>query len=798
MALYAYNKTGAPLALAAGHPIVTLPASPVPPNPGKPYNVTSELRPNLTVDPIHGKTGGMTAGEFALVQAQVAAGSIVFEWTSDPEYSTASLVVGGPTPGVHAIDGPDHSGSPVAALAGTNGTPSGTNKYVTDSDPRNSDDRDPLAHKDSHVIGADQLDDAVGGGVPVHGLMSALDKLKLDAHDNANDPTAGQKAALQGTASTPSVTNRYRSEQDPAVALITTANMQYYVDFNSGNDSWDGLSPVALPGNVGPKKTLQKVVDQVPYFVFHNVTINAVGIELTAGNIWIEKFVAKDRVFLIDGGQANRTVVVDNAGAKWSSDPTTTVSSLVRNGGAGFGSAQELKGYICRIFSSSAPGVVLQERMIHSHTDTALVPVRNYQTSPHVTGIPATFDVVKPSTAISANVAVTLRNEGVGIMQMQNIRTASTAKISQYGGNGTIFISHMVVESTAIGVPPGVGPTEPINGTGGWLYLDKSSYNPTTWVLKSAITDPQSGVGQVGAGLGWIYSKGSGLGMQLSGCVLKMVRVARTMSFHVYQGCNVESFAGIGGSYDTATPVTILNSSGFATTRFGGHPTKPSFLIMSTRVGISSGVAVLPSASPTYPHGIESISSDLRLYGVVGSGHAGLGVYAHCGGSIQLVPGNLATLTGALGDFGFDPVFATLKPSAAVPGSGLDTVLEARLRGAGGNAITLTTVAGGALALGNVGTAFTLTYVSGVTTVAQVEALINALLPLAVGSYFRIKTPGTGATVLTAPADTFGPINFTGGLNAVAAGSWSQLFSDYMFTSVYENVVAKQIPVTGV
>lgn len=37
-----------------------------------------------------------------------------------------------------------------AALPGTNGTPSGTNKYVTDSDPRNSDARTPLAH--GHVI----------------------------------------------------------------------------------------------------------------------------------------------------------------------------------------------------------------------------------------------------------------------------------------------------------------------------------------------------------------------------------------------------------------------------------------------------------------------------------------------------------------------------------------------------------------------------------------------------------------------------------------------------------------------
>ena len=40
-----------------------------------------------------------------------------------------------------------------AALAGTNGTPSTSNKYVTDSDPRNSDARTPLAHAHDVVLG---------------------------------------------------------------------------------------------------------------------------------------------------------------------------------------------------------------------------------------------------------------------------------------------------------------------------------------------------------------------------------------------------------------------------------------------------------------------------------------------------------------------------------------------------------------------------------------------------------------------------------------------------------------------
>lgn len=109
MSLYAYNKTGAPLALAAGHPIVTLSPSAAPPAQGPSYNVTSELRPNLTVDPVNGKTGGLAASDYALLQAQVIAGSVDFEWSSDPEYLTPGLTVNGPIPGPHPIVGPDHT-----------------------------------------------------------------------------------------------------------------------------------------------------------------------------------------------------------------------------------------------------------------------------------------------------------------------------------------------------------------------------------------------------------------------------------------------------------------------------------------------------------------------------------------------------------------------------------------------------------------------------------------------------------------------------------------------------------------
>jgi hypothetical protein len=64
---------------------------------------------------------------------------------------------------VHATDGqviliPDGlnvvTASQVFALTGTSGTPSKTNKYVTDSDARNTDSRTPTAHSSTHDLGS--------------------------------------------------------------------------------------------------------------------------------------------------------------------------------------------------------------------------------------------------------------------------------------------------------------------------------------------------------------------------------------------------------------------------------------------------------------------------------------------------------------------------------------------------------------------------------------------------------------------------------------------------------------------
>lgn len=91
MPLLVRNLTGAPVVLAAGNPARTIPASATPGIPGEPVNVTGEVHPNLDVDPIHGKVGGLNAAAFTALEAQSA--SLVYSWTGFSEYQTGALNV---------------------------------------------------------------------------------------------------------------------------------------------------------------------------------------------------------------------------------------------------------------------------------------------------------------------------------------------------------------------------------------------------------------------------------------------------------------------------------------------------------------------------------------------------------------------------------------------------------------------------------------------------------------------------------------------------------------------------------
>lgn len=79
MALIAYNKTTSALTLAAGNPARSLPASASTGVRGPGVNLTTELR-------------GLAGAGYTALQVQVDAGSVDFEWTDNPEYSTGDLL----------------------------------------------------------------------------------------------------------------------------------------------------------------------------------------------------------------------------------------------------------------------------------------------------------------------------------------------------------------------------------------------------------------------------------------------------------------------------------------------------------------------------------------------------------------------------------------------------------------------------------------------------------------------------------------------------------------------------------
>jgi hypothetical protein len=184
MALYAFNKTGSRVTLARGKPSAPkIPASAAPPARGQAVNVTSELRPSLTVDPINGVSGGLEAGDFTALQAQAA--SVDYEWDGQPEYSTPGLTVSGPAPGLHASTHED-GGADEISIAGLSG--------------QAADPQIPDTHGSDHEDGG----------------ADAISTI----------PTAGEKAALAGTYGTPATGNEYRTKLD----TIFPEQFKHHVD----------------------------------------------------------------------------------------------------------------------------------------------------------------------------------------------------------------------------------------------------------------------------------------------------------------------------------------------------------------------------------------------------------------------------------------------------------------------------------------------------------------------------------------------------------------------------------------
>ncbi len=113
----------------------------------------------------------------------------------------------------------------IAALAGTNGTPSGSNKFVTNSDPRNSDARTPTAHGSSAHNGI------IGSWAQIDKTTSNLGDLTTKSHTSLTDIGTHSHAEIDGLFNGGSAITGlycYRNDGVPAVEIKGTGDTYNY------------------------------------------------------------------------------------------------------------------------------------------------------------------------------------------------------------------------------------------------------------------------------------------------------------------------------------------------------------------------------------------------------------------------------------------------------------------------------------------------------------------------------------------------------------------------------------------
>ena len=518
MPLFVYNLTGSPVALLAGSPVVTAPASASPPSRGKAFNVTSEIRPDITVDPVNGKASGVLGVGYVALQGQVNAGQLWFEWTADPEYLTPGL-----------------------------------------------------------------------------------------------------------RPSTP-------ADEDPAVVKSTTAVLHVYADSTTGNDANSGLLISA------PKKTLAAVIDLVPYLINHNVAIHLSGTFTDPGQVFVEKFVSKTNLLVIDGGSA-LTVFADNGGSPWTADTGSGAGAIVGGSPTPSWTPDAYAGYICEIVTSPTPALVGQNRLIQGNTATTITPCRNW--SADTTG--STFRISRPTTTITASGGsgglIRIRNLGAGTMVAQNIYLTSAATFRVFGSAGNVVMSHMistVASNSAFNVDSSSGITQ-ASGT---------RYNSTTFALEVAATFSNAGIGQVNASGAVFWRACSGTQTFAQSYAVRLWAF-KSSNFSINQGSRATNLALIGCQNNTyssapALPPDIDTSvPGYAITKFGGFPAAPAIVVASSSIGL--GAVDISNGT----HGIEAFdNSCVRMEKVVTGSNAVSGVYAHDCANVSYKPGFKPILSG--------------------------------------------------------------------------------------------------------------------------------------------------------
>lgn len=626
MSLFVYNLTGAPVVLAAGSPIVTVPASANPPARSKAYNVTSELKPDITLDPVNGKAGGVLAPGYVALQLQVTNNQLVFEWTSEPEYLTPGLIVSTPA---------DEDAHLVKQ------TTAELHVYADGALGNNANDglQKSAGVGGSFSIVGSVVTFTVASGTP----FSAVDIGRLFTANYAGNPAVPFSGDNNGSFAITGV---------PAPNQVTYTNARGVTGamLVGDPDRPDGRWAVS-----SPKQTLQAALDVIPSFIAHKTALHLSGTFTNYGFAFADRDIIKDKTFVIDGGMA--LTIVAPVGSPWVPDIFTAPipgPSTIGRVGVGW-TVDQYAGYFVEIVAGTGAG---QTRMIQGNTIDTITPCRNFNTLLDATSL---FRIVMPTTTLAGVGTLTLQNKGQGFLQLQGVYTSGNSVILVNNSVGYTLLSHVVTNSTNGVQSVGIYQSHYVNVLG--TKINPYLFDTTN---EGRATDTQAGLSTL------LWVPGS-FGIYCRSCPIvsfeqsfvKFLYYNRILSPIIYGGNRVLHFS-LTNTFNHVWIFFLLDSSsGYATTKFGGfvHPFLPGRKFPGIYASFSSLAIGAIDISNCTKHAIELVgNSYLHIAGTAtGTGNLGAAIYAHANATITLrgpafpgLPVITPTLTGALGHLSTD------------------------------------------------------------------------------------------------------------------------------------------------
>ena len=408
----------------------------------------------------------------------------------------------------------------------------------------------------------------------------------------------------------------------------TQSELHVYADGTNGKDSNDGTTVNT------PKKTLQAVIDLVPFFIKHNTCIHLTGIFEEFGSPVCEKYIFNNVIFLIDGGNS-LTTVADNAGNPWISDIHSVLS-------IGLSTAEwitdQYAGYMVEILDGVCIG---QHRLIHSNTSTTITVIKEFSTDPGI----CNFRISRPSTTLTSSDSfslITFKLLGAGISQIQKLTlSGSNSNLSVSDSTAFVYLTHIIVTGTY---------SAPIGGSRMGVFTFKgAAYNSLTFKYESSKLFSTAAVGVINLTSKVLVNINR---FEVRESFLPIIENRHVNHFFARYGTRIEkmillnskTLSVVGGN-------NLITDSGYAVTRIGGIDS--GIILVDSSIDIGQGVDI----SNCSGHAIICNHSKLYFDGnISGSNNGGFGVYAHNNSVINTKSGTPPTLSGSLGELSVDGI----------------------------------------------------------------------------------------------------------------------------------------------